>query len=356
MTDAAAAKTFVEKWAQNTQKESSASKEHFVDLCRLLGQKTPNDPGSGPNIYCFEKSLTKVGGSAGFADVWRRDRFAWEYKTKGKYPDPRAAYQQLLLYREDLDNPPVLVACDIENYEVHIAYTGFKTRVEKCTNADLVNVSTRELLRLVMTDPEQLRPADRVETITTEAVKRFATVAQFLEQRGYAPTQIAPFFMKVLFAFFAEDIRLLPRDLMSASIKQAVFNPKEFPGLVQSLFRTMRDGGYFGPGERIPRFNGGLFDNDEVLPLNADELIFLAEAAKLDWSEVEPAIFGTLFERSLDPAKRSALGLHYTSRDDILLIVEPVLMAPLRRDWAEVKTGVAALREQWEATTGAARQ
>ena len=99
----------------------------------------------------------------------------------------------------------------------------------------------------------------------------------------------------------------------------------------------MRDGGYFGPGERIPRFNGGLFDNDEVLPLNADELIFLAEAAKLDWSKVEPAIFGTLFERSLDPAKRSALGLHYTSRDDILLIVEPVLMAPLRRDWAEVK-------------------
>src|SRR3954468_9976749 len=173
MTDAAAAKAFIEKWEQNAQKESSASKEHFVDLCRLLGQKTPNDPGSGSHIYCFEKSLTKIGGSAGFADVWRRDRFAWEYKTKGKYPDLRAAYQQLLLYREDLDNPPVMVACDIENYEVHIAFTGFKTRVERFTNADLANVSTRDLLRLVMTDPEQLRPTERVETITTEAAKRF---------------------------------------------------------------------------------------------------------------------------------------------------------------------------------------
>ncbi|MBN8524826.1 MAG: hypothetical protein J0M02_05770, partial [Planctomycetes bacterium] len=92
-----------------------------------------------------------------------------------------------------------------------------------------------------------------------------------------------------------------------------------------------------------------LFDDDTVLPLNADELMFLADAARLDWSQVEPAIFGTLFERSLDPAKRSQLGAHYTSRDDILLIVEPVLMAPLRREWAELKQAVAALGAQWAA-------
>src|SRR5881296_486428 len=99
---------------------------------------------------------------------------------------------------------------------------------------------------------------------------------------------------------------------------------------------------------RKPCFKGGLFADEELLALNADELQYLSEAAKLDWSQVEPAIFGTLFERSLDPSKRAQLGLHYTSKDDILLIVEPVLMQPLRREWDEVKVGVEALRGQWE--------
>src|SRR6266545_4088448 len=107
---------------------------------------------------------------------------------------------------------------------------------------------------------------------------------------------------------------------------------------------------------RKPCFKGGLFADEELLALNADELQYLSEAAKLDWSQVEPAIFGTLFERSLDPSKRAQLGLHYTSKDDILLIVEPVLMAPLRREWDEVKAQVEALRPSWEDATGAARQ
>ena len=347
MTDAAAVRTFIAKWEQNTQKESAAAKEHFVELCRLLGQPTPNDLGSGPDTYCFEKSLTKSGGKAGFADVWKKDRFAWEYKGKGKYNNLGAAYAQLLLYKEDLGNPPVLVVCDIATYEVHIAFTGYRTRVEKCTNADLANASTRELLRLVFTDPEQLRPVERQETITELAAGRLAQIAQFLEKRGFAPAQIAPFFMKVLFALFAEDIKLLPAELMSQSIKQAVFKPSEFVGRARALFHAMRVGDYFGM-ERVPQFDGWLFNDEEVLPLNADELQFLGEAAKLDWSQVEPAIFGTLFERSLDPSKRAQLGAHYTSRDDILLIVEPVLMLPLRRDWEHVKTGVEALRGQWE--------
>ena len=143
MTDAAAVRAFISKWGQNTQKESAAAKEHFAELCRLLGVPTPNDPGSGPDTYCFEKSLTKTGGKAGFADVWKRDCFAWEYKGKGKYTNLDAAYAQLLLYKEDLGNPPVLVVCDIANYEVHIAFTGYRTRVERFANAELENASTR---------------------------------------------------------------------------------------------------------------------------------------------------------------------------------------------------------------------
>lgn len=355
MTDTAAVRSFITKWEQNAQKESAAAKEHFSDLCRLLGVPTPNDPGSGPDSYCFEKSLTKTGGKAGFADVWKRDHFAWEYKGKGKYSSLDAAYSQLLLYKEDLGNPPILVVSDIANYEVHIAFTGYRTRIERFSNADLANASTRELLRQVFNRPEELRPVESQETLTEKAAEQLAKVARFLESRKIAPSEVAHFFMKVLFALFAEDIHLLPAELMSQSIKQAIFKPSEFAGRTRALFRAMKTGDYFGM-EKIPHFNGWLFNDDEVLALTVDELQFLAEAAKLDWSQVEPAIFGTLFERSLDPAKRAQLGLHYTSRSDILLIVEPVLMAPLRREWAEVQAGVEALRSQWEPLAGNARR
>jgi len=353
-TTAAAAAAFVEKWERNRLNESATAKEHFVDLCRLLGQPTPNEADPLGAFYRFEKPLTKVGGRAGFADVWRKDRFAFEYKTKGKYPDLMAAYRQLLLYKEDLDNPPILAACDIANFEIHIAFTGYKTRVERFTNTDIRTVSTRELLDLVLRDPEQLRPAERAETVTEEAAARFAAIAQMLERRGFAPERIAPFFMKLLFAFFAEDMRLLPGSLMTRHLEASIFAPHEFPERMRALFHTMNTGGYFGLA-KVPQFNGGLFANDDVLPLDIDEIQYLAAAAKLDWREVEPAIFGTLFERSLDPSKRAQFGQHYTSKDDILLIVEPVLMAPLRREWAEVKVSIETLRPEWELATGVSK-
>ncbi len=347
---------FVAKWRHVTTNERASAQSHFNDLCAVLGQPTPLDLDPHGQFYRFEKPLTKVGGGAGYADVWKRDFFAWEYKTKGKYPNLAAAYQQLLIYKEDLDNPPILAACDIANYEIHIAFTGHKTRVERFTNEDIGTVSTRDLLRLVFTDPEQLRPTEKVFSITEKIAADFAQVAQWLEQRGHSPERVAHFFMKLLFAMFAEDIGLLPNQLLTSSIKTAIFNPTEFNEIIRPLFRTMRDGGYFGPGNKIPHFNGGLFDDDDAIPLTADDLMYLHRAAQQRWEDVEPAIFGTLLERSLDPRKRSQLGAHYTGRNDILLLVEPVLMHPLREEWAATRTDLEALRPSWESSSGTQRQ
>jgi hypothetical protein len=209
--------------------ERATAQSHFNDLCLLLGVRPPLEADPRGEFFRFEKPLTKAGGGAGFADVWYKHRFAWEYKGKGKYPDLRGAYQQLLRYKEDLDNPPVLVACDIASYEVHIAFTGYRSRVERFTNADLANAETRDLLRLILTNPERLRPIERQAAITEKAAARFGEVARFLERRGFAPAEIAHFFMKVLFALFAEDIRLLPAELMSNSLKQSIREPQQFP-------------------------------------------------------------------------------------------------------------------------------
>ena len=104
----------------------------------------------------------------------------------------------------------------------------------------------------------------------------------------------------------------------------------------------MAKGGDFY-GEAIPHFNGNLFDNTPPLDLTGTEFPVLIEASAFDWSEMDPSIFGTLFERVMDPAQRSQLGAHYTGFRDISTLVEPVVMAPLRREWAELLEKIASL-------------
>lgn len=114
---------------------------------------------------------------------------------------------------------------------------------------------------------------------------------------------------------------------------------------LKSLFRAMADGGDFGAAE-VAHFNGGLFADDDAIDLKPLEIVALHEAARRDWSSVEPSIFGTLFERMLDPGKRSQLGAHYTSRADIETLLRPVLEAPLRREWEAVRAKADKLFEQ----------
>ena len=102
----------------------------------------------------------------------------------------------------------------------------------------------------------------------------------------------------------------------------------------------MKDGGSFLMRE-VPHFNGGLFDDTFAPRLIADQIAMFERLNRLDWSDIEPSIFGTLFERVIDEGKRKQLGTHYTSREDIELIVEPVLMSPLRAEWERVKREAA---------------
>jgi hypothetical protein len=324
------AETFVAKWARVTVNEKAMAQTHFNELCALLDVPAPLSDPSG-QTYRFEKPLTKSGGGAGFADVWRQHVFAWEYKGKGK--NLADAYRQLQLYKEDLDNPPVLIVSDIENIEIHVVFTGYPTKVYRYTNADLVRVDVREVLRLALSDPERLRPRDTTQSITEQAAASLARVAQMMESRGHTPAQVAPFFMRVLFCLFAEDVGIFPGRILTDIIGNSIYQPQEFAPMATALFESIHRGSYFGAGNKLPVVEGNLFADATAISLTADELQYLNEAAKLDWSQVEPSIFGTLFERSLDPAKRSQLGAHYTSQDDILLVVEPVLLRPLRSKW-----------------------
>lgn len=171
---------FARKWIGSSRTERAASQEHFIDLCRMLGVPTPNEADPTGDEYAFEKGAGKVEGGEGFADVWKRGHFAWEYK--GKRKDLAAAYRQLLQYREALENPPLLVVCDLDRFEVHTNFTNTPAIVHRFTLDDLLENSGEPLrvLRAVMEHPDELRPGKTRDDLTAEAAEQFASLAERL--------------------------------------------------------------------------------------------------------------------------------------------------------------------------------
>ncbi|MEI6171630.1 MAG: DNA methyltransferase, partial [bacterium] len=341
---------FVAKWRPSTLKERSGSQEHFIDLCRMLGHETPAQADSEGKWFTFERGADKSTGGQGWADVWKKGFFAWEYK--GKHKDLDAAYAQLLRYCDALLNPPLLVVSDMETIVVHTNFNNTVRRDIRLTLDDLTTEAGQATLRAVFNKPESLRADETPEGVTKKAAADFAKLAESLRDRGVDSEEAAHFLIRVLFCLFAEDIKLLPDKLFSRLVATTREDPAAFGRQLKALFGYMAKGGDFGL-DHIPHFNGGLFDDDTVLDLSRDDLRILHRVSQLDWSSIEPSILGTLFERGLDPSKRSQIGAHYTSRDDILLIVEPVLMRPLRRRWEEVRKEVEAVAAEWRAAPAA---
>ncbi len=285
----------------------------------------------------------RPGGGRGFADVWKKGCFAWEYK--GKHKDLGRAYRQLLEYREDLQNPPLLVVCDTDRFEIHTNFTGTIKKVYAFGLDELKD--NLDVLRAVFRNPERLKPDATPESITVEAAERVANLALGLSTRGIEPHAAAHFLMQLVFCMFAEDIGLLPDNLFTRIVDRTSRDPERFSRYVSELFQAMQDGGDVLLQD-VRRFNGGLFKTTTVIPLTTEELEVLRGAARLDWSGVEPAIFGTLFERSLDPGKRHQLGAHYTSPEDIQAILDPVVFAPLRREWSALQKRVEEALQRYE--------
>ncbi|MEX0643616.1 MAG: type IIL restriction-modification enzyme MmeI, partial [Pirellulales bacterium] len=284
---------FIAKWSKAELSERAASQEHFLDLCRLLGQPTPADHDATGAEYTFEKGVSVTDGASkgakgdyGFADVWWKGKFAWEYKRKGKHKDLHEAYKQLSQYREALDNPPLLVVSDIARIEVHTNFTGTAKQVHAIKLAELDQPKNLDKLRRVLTDPYSFRPDRTPEAITEQVANQFAKLAVALRDRDHEPHTTAHFLMKCMFCLFAEDVGLLPNRLFSRMLQQWHDSPEGLTERLTELFDKMASGGAYG-FERIPWFNGGLFrEGEPALELTADEINVLARAGKQDWSQV----------------------------------------------------------------------
>ena len=334
---------FIAKWGPGGPafelNERQGAQAHFMDLCALLGVPTPGNKGD----YLFEQDTLVLGEARGYADVFKRDHFAWENKAPGKNLD--TALKQLLTYSLALFNPPLLVVCDRLTIRIHTQFNGHPSEVHTVLLHELDQPEKQALLRRLWIEPESFRPKKTSRDITEAAARSFSTLAEGLRRRNTAmgSDQVAHFLTQCLFCFFAEDVGLLPGRMFEGLVKNKNLTSDKLATGLNNLFTVMRDGGLYG-NDDIPWFNGGLFKKVNIPTLTILDMTELRNAAALNWSAIDVSIFGTLFERGLDPAKRSQLGAHYTDTATIDRLIEPVLRRPLLQRWQQVAQEIGALQ------------
>lgn len=327
---------FINKWKNAGLKERSAYQSHFNDLCSLFNHPTPVEMDSEGDFFCFEAGAQKRKGGNGWADVWFKDHFAIEYKGPGA--DLSKAFDQLEQYRASLQNPPLLIACNLQSFKIK---TNFQNTVEEIIEIPIESLGqydARQKLGYIFSNPELLKPKKTRDEVTSDASRKIGSVADCIRNRGVNSSLVARFLDRVIFCLFAEDANLLPDKIFSNILSNHRDNADGFTRKITNLFNAMNKGGDFG-SDSIPHFNGQLFHDTPVVDLTKEEIRSIHDTALLNWNGVNPAIFGTLFERvlSTDTKKRAQLGAHYTSEADINVLIEPVILAPLRDEWHTAK-------------------
>ncbi len=387
---------FVARWQESGAAERANYQLFLSELCEVLDlpRPEPTRPKVDDNAYVFERDVTfqNLDGttSIGRIDLYKRGCFVLEAKqgsqqvveeefeltakpaklkkgtavrgTKGWDDAMLKARGQAEQYARALPTdegwPPFLIVVDV-GHTIELfadftrsgrAYLPFPDPATfRIALPKLADTEQQATLKAVWTDPLSLDPSRRSAKVTRELADRLAELAKSLEASKYTPARVAQFLMRCLFTMFAEDVELIPRDSFKTLLERLRSKPQNFPDMVSALWRTMDTGGFSTVlEEKVRWFNGGLFEDCEALPLTLTQLELLLEASKSNWREVEPAIFGTLLERALDPVERHKLGAHYTPRAYVERLVMPTIIDPLRAEWDAVRAAAVTLAKRGE--------
>ena len=384
----AAAESFIARWSQAEASERANAQQFLIELADVLEVPRPSNTHSDGYSFEFPVKIPRGDGTSteGRIDLYRRASFVLEAK---QFAGPKEEQTPLSIVAEeagifaskkksgpvrgsdawddamfkargqaeryarslpiDEPNPPVLLVVDVgHSFEIFADFTqagksylpfpdprGFRIRL-----ADLAEESVRERLRRIWLDPLSLDPAEVSAAVTREIAGYLAVLATSLEESGHTPRLVAEFLTRCLFCMFAEDVGLLPKDGFRGLLESLRASPEGFVPKLKTLFAEMQTGTDFSVilNKKLLRFNGGVFEDASVLPLDGTQLGILIKAAAMQWKDVEPAIFGTLLERALDPDERHQLGAHYTPRAYVERLVLPTIVEPLRSEWDAVRT------------------
>lgn len=375
---------FIEHWRGASGGERAQSQSFLVGLCQVLGVEAPKD-----GDYKFEYAIPGERGTD-FIDLYKRGAFVLEAKqSRAKGASKAVAGQEdyfhvehptvnrgrsgrawdvlMLNARQQAENyarhlpsshewPPFIVVCDVGHcFELYADFTGKGRNYTQFPDRqgfrifleDLAKQEVRERLVKMWTDPHALDPTKRAAKATREIAERLAAVSKRLEAKSYPPEEVALFLMRCLFTMFAEDTDLIPKGAFSTLLSGCVENPKAFMPSVKELWIQMNLGGFaVSIGADVRRFNGHLFANAHVFPMDREDIGELKEAAGRDWQEVDPSIFGTLLEQALDARERARLGAHYTPRAYVERLVIATVIEPLREEWNAVLATAERLKSE----------
>jgi hypothetical protein len=391
-----AAQAFIQRWQGVAASELATSQSFVIELCALLGVEPPTHE---PH-YQFERPITFTHGdgstSAGRVDCYKRGHFVWESKklkagvgAQQTGSTTKAFDDALLRARQQAENyaralpaaegrPPFVVVVDVghvielyaEFTRSGATYTPFPDpRNHRIRLAQLADPTIRQRLKALWTDPLSLDPSRISAKVTRQVAAELAELAKSLEAAGHAPQAVAAFLTRCLFSMFAEDVGLLPKAPSpvraepaeaSGSFVHLLKTYREQPATLEQMlkvfWRAMDEGGFNAAiAANVLRFNGKLFKgagvDGYVLPLTTAQIDGLLRAASANWREVEPAIFGTLLERALNPTERHSLGAHYTPRAYVERLVLPTVVEPLRADWANAQAAAVLLAREADELT-----
>lgn len=363
---------FIDRWQGKDGTERANYQIFLTELCELLGLAKP-DPASSDteqNTYVFERrvDIKRPDGSEsrGYIDLYKRGCFVLEAKQTSQDITSERWDKSMLRAQAQGDTyiralpseegrPPFLIVTDVgRSIELYSEFSRSGAtyvpypdpRSHRIKIEDLREEAIRQRLAKVWNDPLTLDPSKQSARVTRDIAAQLAELAKSLEGK-YSAEEVASFLMRCLFTMFAEDVGLIPHNSFTELLESLQETPDHLVPMLEGLWDTMNSGG-FSPHIRqeLLKFNGGLFAEGAVLPLDKAQIQLLIQAAHSDWRYVEPAIFGTLLERALNPTERHKLGAHYTPRSYVERLVLPTIMEPLREEWGDVQAVAAALEHQ----------
>jgi hypothetical protein len=373
---------FIDRWKPSGGAELSNYQTFLAELCDLIGvpRPDPSVPDDTKNQYVFERAVHFHNGdgttSTGRIDLYKQGCFVLEAKqgrdAANNLPAARirrgtairetpgwdeamfAARNQAEQYAKAIPDgwPPFLIIVDV-GYSIELYadfsltgknYAQFPDRnTFRILLDQLAYPLVTDRLRAVWLDPLSLDPTRISARVTRKVAEKLAVLAVDLEQT-YDPALVTNFLMRCIFTSFAEDVHLIRENSWTELLLSLRGDVANFRPMVEALWQTMNIGG-FSPviRQQVLRFNGGLFETVEAIPVTSAQLELLIEASQADWQDVEPAIFGTLLERALNKEERHRLGAHYTPREYVERLVIPTIIQPLREDWKVVQATAVTL-------------
>ncbi len=376
----------------------------LIELAEALGVERPAPSDSQRRDYAFERTVTfrapDGSTSTGFIDLYKKGCFVLEAKQSRQKDGKKTVPGQADLFPPEKDNtnlgrrtanrnwdtlmfnarqqaadyaralepsegwPPFLLVCDVGHcFEVFADFTGQGKNYQQFPDRNGFRIYLEELrdpavgkrLATIWTDPRSLDPSAHSAKVTRAIAGRLAEVSKGLEARGHDAEDVALFLMRCLFTMFAEDVKLLPDGCFKRWLEAAATNKARFKHELADLWKAMDKGGFAAIAEtQVKRFNGRFFRSASVLDLEREEIGELLAAAEHRWTEVDPAIFGTLLEQALKETERARLGAHYTPRAYVERLVVVTIMEPLRQEWARVQATAERLKEEKRAKEAAA--